>query len=46
MKYWLLTWNPNRWAWNELNGGFDDIKHGIVHFANNPIRAINTEFRH
>lgn len=29
MKYWLLTWNPNRWAWNELNGGFDDLKHRL-----------------
>ena len=29
MKYWLLTWNPNRWAWDELHGGFDDMKNRI-----------------
>lgn len=29
MKYWLLTWNPNRWAWDELDGGFDDLKNRI-----------------
>ena len=25
MKTWLLTWNPNRYAWDEINGGFDDL---------------------
>ena len=25
MKTWLLTWNPNRYAWDELNGGFEDL---------------------
>ena len=29
MKYWLLTWNPDRWAWDELNGGFEDMKNRI-----------------
>ena len=25
MKTWLLTWNPKRYAWDELNGGFEDL---------------------
>ena len=25
MKTWLLTWNPNRYAWDENHGGFDDL---------------------
>ena len=25
MKYWLLTWNPKRWTWDELNGGLSDL---------------------
>lgn len=22
---WLLTWNPNRYAWDEVHGGFNDL---------------------
>ena len=29
MKNWLLTWNPERWAWDDKNGGFDDILNRI-----------------
>lgn len=25
MKTWLLTWNPERTPWDELNGGFNDL---------------------
>lgn len=25
MKTWLLTWNPERYAWDELSGGFNDL---------------------
>ena len=29
MKYWLLAWNPNRYAWDQLNGGFADLKNRL-----------------
>ena len=25
MNYWLLTWNPKRWDWNERLGGYLDL---------------------
>ena len=24
MRYWLLTWNPNRYPWDDLHGGYFD----------------------
>lgn len=29
MKYWLLAWNPKRHKWNDLNGGFADLKNRL-----------------
>ena len=29
MKYWLMAWNPHRFRWDDLNGGFADLKNRI-----------------
>ena len=29
MKYWLLIWNPKRFNWDELYGGFNDLKNRL-----------------
>lgn len=29
MKTWLFTWNPSRWSWDDLYGGYKEMMHQI-----------------
>lgn len=48
MKTWLLTWNPNRYAWDEIHGGFDDLLNRLKqvgHIFETWSTGVNTSIR-
>ena len=48
MKTWLLTWNPNRYAWDKMNGGYDDLfnrMNQVGHIFETWSTGVNTSIR-